>query len=372
MSVATMPHRVAGYVRCHYCGLWHEADEDGVIQGMCAAERKARKAAPVQQISNEEYHSRPGLSNSGLSHLLVSPLRFWYHVINPNRPAEEVTSFMDFGSALHTAVLEPDDFEKRYCQRLDAEDIAGVLVTMADLREWASENGFKAKGTRKDEVIDQLRAVDPNVPIFDVLKAEHDKENEGKTQFKKEDWFRIGGAAQALRQEPKLQEILSDDFGQSEQSFFVEFDGVPLKARMDWVTGNHTLDIKTITAKRGQPFDKSVTNAIWYEGYHRQAYFYAMVRALARGDTERDGPQVSPPHVIAFVESEPPHEVRLRTLDPRAGGEVNMLWERARIDIESGVALYREYWKEFGEKRWRYAQQRETLCDEEFPALAYS
>lgn len=328
-------------------------------------------AATVERMTAEEYHAAPGLSNSGLCDLMVSPLRYWHCWLNPNRPKEEPTPFMQFGSALHCAVLEPDKFDSRYAQKLDAAEIEGCLVTIEDLRTWLRDQGCRPTGTRKADVIAQVQAVDPNVPIFDVLRERHDAEHEGKVQFNLEDWHRIGGAAQALRAEPELQEILSD--GQAEQSFFVKHHdtGVMLKSRMDWIAPNATLDLKSFSATRGKPIDKAVCDAVWFEAYYRKAYFYCLVRALANGDLTVAGPQKAPRFILGFVESQEPHEVRIRELRPKVGSEVNLLWHRGRFEVNSLIELYADCVRKFGDRPWRTSREIEPLIDEEFPALAY-
>lgn len=318
----------------------------------------------------EQYHASRGLSNSGLSDLAVSPLRYWYLHVNPNRPKEEPTPAMQFGSALHCAVLEPSKLDSQYCQKFDGEDIEGCLVTMDDLRGWLKDQGIQPKGTRKADVIAQVQSVDANVPILDVLKEAHDARHAGKVQFNRETWMRIGGAAQALRDEPRMREFLKE--GKAEQSFFVEsVEGVPLRSRMDWINDALTLDLKTLSAHRGRPFDRMVSEAIWYEGYYRTAYFYSLVRALASGDRDIKGPQRAPKFALAFVESEPPHEVRIREVRPIEAGSASLLWERARVEVQTYIGVYKEYMDKFGEKPWRYAQESEALVDEEFPALVY-
>jgi hypothetical protein len=42
-SIEAFPERVLGTMRCLYCGLWHEVNRDGVVEGMCEAEWRARK-----------------------------------------------------------------------------------------------------------------------------------------------------------------------------------------------------------------------------------------------------------------------------------------------------------------------------------------
>jgi len=69
----------------------------------------------IYDISSEQYHSGPGISRSNLMTLRDgSPYHFWYKHINENKEPEEPTDAMQFGTALHTLILEPDEFDNRY------------------------------------------------------------------------------------------------------------------------------------------------------------------------------------------------------------------------------------------------------------------
>ena len=331
--------------------------------------------APFKELAGAQlglepakYFSAPGLSNSGMSDLLVSPLRYWFKQVNPAREPEEPTPQMRFGSALHCAVLEPDQFDKRYACELNADDYDGCLVTIQDCRQWLEDKGIKAKGTRKADVIAQVQAKDPDWPIFDVLQARHLEQHAGKTLFSMDDWLRIQRAAEALKAEPRVSGLLSN--GQAEVSILGEDPefGIPLKARLDWVTPTHTLDLKTFTQTRGKSIDKTVTDAIWYEGYYRQAYFYTWMRTLLGGF---DPKKSWPTFVFAFVESDEPHEVRLRALRPTSAGQPNLYWDRGRMEVRALIRKYADYWERFGEKPWRDQQEIDPLIDEEIPQLLF-
>lgn len=320
-----------------------------------------------QHLSDSEYFTSPGLSNSAMHDLAVSPLRYWHLHLNPDRPKQEETAYVKFGRALHCAVLQPDLFPQQYACEINLSDYPGCLVTMDDLRGWLRDKGYTPKGTRKQDVISQVQAVDSTVPILDVIERRHFAENEGKTFFKPEDWQRIAGAAKALRDEPHVQRLLSED-GQAEVPMFARDPetGVLLKAKMDWVAPTHILDLKTFSQTRGKSIDKTVSDAIFYEQYYRQAYFYDYVRRLALKEDHGTFD-----FVMAFVESEPPHETRIRCLLPKNGGGVNLYWERARIEVRRLIDTFAEYYQHFGDKPWRYAQTVEVLQDEDIPQLAY-
>lgn len=319
-----------------------------------------------------QYHSQHALSNSGMKDLAVSPLRYWHLHLSPDRPAERITPELTFGTALHCKVLEPDEFGERFACEIDIGDFPGCLRTKDDLSAWLKSHGQAVSGN-KPELIDRISRIDASVPIWDVLVERYAVLTEGKVQLSKEDWLRVESANNALLAEPRLVEILKEP-GEFEASLFVTDPetGVRLKARMDWVTPKTILDLKTFSQTRGKSIDKTVTDAIWYEAYYRQAYFYSLVHALHAGDKSISGPQKAPEFVLAFVESDAPHEVRIRSLRPRVAGEVNLLWEHARREVRGLIRLYADFMNRYGDKPWRSARDIDPLQNEEFPQLMYA
>jgi hypothetical protein len=314
-----------------------------------------------EPLTWEEYCAKPGLSHSAMKDLAVSPLRFWYRHLRPDREPEEPTPEMQIGSALHCAVLEPKEFDRRYACELLAPE--GCLVTIEDLRNFIRSRGGVPKGTRKIDVVQQVAAIDPDQPIFDVLETEYQVQHAGKTIFKLDAWQRIAGAAEALMNEPRIQEILRD--GVAEVAMFrADPDtGVVRKGRMDWVTPGLTLDLKTFSQRKGDSIERSIHRAIWQEGYHTQAWTYAFLRGW---------PDWRGQHLLAFVESDPPHEVRLVSLRERNGREANLYWTRAMLDVRELTRRYAECMTRFGvDKPWRVAQAPESLCDEDLPQLVW-
>jgi hypothetical protein len=129
------------------------------------------------------------------------------------------------------------------------------------------------------------------------------------------------------------------------------------------MTPKVTLDIKTFSQKRGKSIDKSVTDAIYYEQYYRQAYVYALLRGWPD--------KWSGDHVLAFVESEEPHEVRLRALRPKSGSQPNLYWLTAGVEVRGFCRTYAACMERFGEKPWRSECTIQALHDEDMPQLAW-
>src|ERR1700722_18275726 len=83
----------------------------------------------------DEYHRIPALSNSGIKQLLVSPLNYWHHNLNPDRTEERDTAAQRFGTATHCRLLEPACFPERYATEVHADDFPGALDTVDDLKK---------------------------------------------------------------------------------------------------------------------------------------------------------------------------------------------------------------------------------------------
>lgn len=94
------------------------------------------KPGVYEGIPNSEYHSGPGISKSGLDLVHRSPMHYNAVVTSANdrtpTPAQEI------GTAVHMAILEPEEFAKTYCLALrrsdvpDAIDDREVLVEMVN------------------------------------------------------------------------------------------------------------------------------------------------------------------------------------------------------------------------------------------------
>lgn len=94
------------------------------------------KPGVYEGIPNAEYHAGPGISKSGLDLVHRSPMHYNAVVTAANdrtpTPAQEI------GTAVHMAILEPEEFAKTYCLALrrsdvpDAIDDREVLVEMVN------------------------------------------------------------------------------------------------------------------------------------------------------------------------------------------------------------------------------------------------
>jgi exodeoxyribonuclease VIII len=65
-------------------------------------------------MDNATYHAHSAVSKSHLDLIHRSPLHFWARHLDPNRVPQEPTAAMQIGSAVHTHVLELDQWDAQY------------------------------------------------------------------------------------------------------------------------------------------------------------------------------------------------------------------------------------------------------------------
>lgn len=166
----------------------------------------------VHGLSNGDYHRHPALSCSRLKDFLVCPANYYGLHRDPDRlPNKAETAGQRTGTLLHTLVLEPETFSRRYA--------VGPDVSRAT-KEW--------------------KAFSATVPPG-VTEIKPDEVAEGMLQ------------ANSLRKHTEVRELLSN--GKAEVSIFWidEETGVRLRARPDWMhetqDGWIILDLKTGAAE---------------------------------------------------------------------------------------------------------------------------
>jgi exodeoxyribonuclease VIII len=230
-------------------------------------------------ISNEEYHTGEGVSKSGLDLIHdQSPLHYWSKYLDPNREPRKETPALKLGQALHTAILEPEEFDNRY-----------VLVP---------------DGAPRRPSITQINAKKPS---DDTLYAigwwdDFNAKNEGKVILDAGDSDMVKKVSTNARNHPLAKNILS--VGVAEQSVFWTDPetGVLCKCRPDWLIDPNpncaVLDLKSALDASPEGFRRSAYNY----GYHRAAAWYLDGVEAATGER---------PDAFMFlaVEKEPPYAV---------------------------------------------------------------
>lgn len=175
-------------------------------------------------LSADDYFKANRINCSGLKLINQSPLHY-KHSLEQQR---EETQAMKIGSAVHCAVLESSEFEKRY-------------IVMPD-------------------------GIDRRTKEGKALCAE--MEESGKIILSANDYKMIDGIAQSVKSHESASKLLGN--GRPEMTVFTEIDGVPAKCRIDWYRSNVIVDLKTTEDASLDGFQRSVAKY----GYHSQSAWY--------------------------------------------------------------------------------------------------
>lgn len=233
-------------------------------------------------LAAADYHAAPGVSSTMLKDVLRSPLHCWSRHLDPQRASSGTSDAMKLGTAVHTAALEPEwwDREIAVAPQVDRR-------TKAGREAWAQ---FQEQAGRRT-----------------VVTADQAE--------------RAGSMATAVRGHPAAEALLSD--GLSECSVWHLEDGELVKVRPDWWAPGALVDLKTTRDASPGAFARQVAQL----RYHLQAAFYVDVVAAVTGE--------SLPWYWIAVESEPPHGVAVYRADPETLARGRELHRRA-------LALYSE------------------------------
>lgn len=223
----------------------------------------------IYNIPAGEYHSSPGLSKGGIDRILSSPLHYYDHFLSPDREPSTPTDAMIIGSAVHTAVLEPDLFGPQYCCAPAGID----KRTKVGKEAWGA---FVA-------------------------------DNAGKAVLSADDYERIQKIATAVRAHPTAQKILAT--GEAERSVYWNdaATGVLCRSRPDWMRPSMLVDLKTSIDASADEFNRSLLSF----GYHRQAAHYLDGIAAVTGEAHNN-------FVFIAVEKSRPFAVACYVLDDAA------------------------------------------------------
>ena len=195
----------------------------------------------ITDLDIDEYHSRGEVSKSQLDTLDLSPAIFYARHRAAGRPAPEAKSGQLEGNLAHCAILEPEDFEKRY--------VVGPTLN------------------RNTKVWKEFVEAHP-----DRVAIQPDQYEAATRQ------------AVSVRALPEIGEALENGMPEMSAFWTDEETGVECRCRPDWVhdcgdAGVVLIDVKTFSIASPNEFRRQVAR----KSYDKQAAFYSDGYEIASG-----------------------------------------------------------------------------------------
>ena len=176
-------------------------------------------------LTNEAYHALDAVSPSRLKLLNRSPLHYFDRYLAPDREPQESTPTMQIGTAIHTAVLEPD--------------LWGATVAIP-AEKW-----------------------DRRTTAGKAAAAEFELEAAGKIILPPGDAARVQAMAAAVRAHPAARFILAmEGHREASYSWDDEATWIACKTRPDFHTADRrfVVDLKSTADASREAFTKSIAN----------------------------------------------------------------------------------------------------------------
>ncbi len=255
------------------------------------------KVGIYPDCTNEDYHANPAISRSGIMMFNKSPYKFWAHYLNPNRPHKESTKVMEFGSAFHTFVLEPDLFHDTYCLEPAYEQLP-TKVLLKNVGRPLYE-AYKLEKSKIDY-------------INEVRKQEHEERvaEKGKIVLSLNDYHILQSMRTAITSHTEASSLIEK--AKYEQSYFWQDkeSGLYVKSRPDILHDNMIVDLKTCASASSRAYQRVMLDS----GYHIQG---AMCREGVRIVEGRDIPNV----INVCVEKTYPYQIGIKIISEEALAE---------------------------------------------------
>lgn len=290
-------------------------------------------------ITNQEYHTGPGISNSGLTLVRKSPMHYYVKktAANDNAPQPQSLAFL-IGTAFHSLILEPECFVRDYCLGLRQSEFPNAIDSSEQLRAMVAKlnegrmpklatsgskdelvarikdalptesatpeiiAGFQEmKGAELKAAIGELNAVRTgllpttgtipqlvailqaegvSVTLWSDIKAEWLQNNGHRIVLEPEQWDQLHNMRAAVMAHPMAAKFISMA-GKAEQSvYWTDAEtGELCRCRPDWWAGDFCVDLKSTDDASPEGFRKSIAN---YAYDVQDAFYHDGLAAVGR------------------------------------------------------------------------------------------
>jgi len=251
-------------------------------------------------LSNDHYHTDTAISRSGIMMFLDSPYKYWAHYINPDRPSKKQTDAMEFGSAFHMLVLEPDLFDENYIMK-------PKKVLLKEVGE---------------ELYRKYKSVCDYIENHELIALEF------------EDFNTLCRMRDAILNHKEAYELIQNAVIECSHFWEDPHTGIMCKARPDVLSQNYVVDLKTIANASPSYFQRAMSD----HGYHIQA---AMIRDAIR---ENGGADIKT-FINICIEKTYPYQIGIYIIDDEALEIGRQEYKQALLDMK--VCREKDEWPSY-------------------------
>ena len=209
--------------------------------------------------TNDDYHAdKTAVSSTSLKRILKSPKSFYSSFTEPNKQ----TKAMQFGSAVHAAILEPDSFRKRYVKAKRFTGV-GAVAAQAEWRLSLPTDAIIMSDEEYEQLEEMLFSVLGHPDACNILKngiAERsgyfvDPETQIKCKIKP-DFYHPG--LNALLDVKTTQSIEKDEFSKSIWNYRYDFQMAMYCLGIEIITGNKVEFPLFLAIEKNPPYECGV------------------------------------------------------------------------------------------------------------------
>jgi exodeoxyribonuclease VIII len=277
-------------------------------------------AQVINNMPDEEYHALNRLSYSGIKKLLCSSQTFWKWSWFNERKKEHSSDEMNLGTAYHRRILcGKADFDQSYAVKPECD----------------------RRTKEGKEIYANFRAQYP-----DAVEIGADEKAE------------IEAAAHRIETNPAL----AGFFNKGVSEVVILWDdpetNVPMKAKIDHLTDDMIVDLKTFSNGGDSEIMRLLTTHIIRYKYYLQAATYTEAVAQAGlGDRE---------FVLFFQQTG-----GYNNSAPVKLSKELLLFQRGQDEYRRGVRRFAEMYRKYGKSEWFDVNDPIALSDEDFPLYVY-
>lgn len=134
----------------------------------------------------------------------------------------------------------------------------------------------------KDDLANQLLALDPDALVWEKMLAAHRRANEGKTMIDARTERRVRIAARMILAHPEITQAVKGGYPEVSIFWHCPETGVPCKVRIDYLKMRMNVDLKSFNNAAEKPIDRAIEQTIASRKYNMQHVFYEEAVMQAR------------------------------------------------------------------------------------------